>query len=110
MEGNFTITYGFSIVPAPRAEIFQLVPASFTLQLKKGNLDIGLNKNRRLLNTEKLIFKTENLDVLNDQGGMHVLVTVEPEGVVAMPNVEEREFIFNIGNLGSYNLSDHQFI
>ncbi|KAH9727580.1 protein FAR1-RELATED SEQUENCE [Citrus sinensis] len=86
------------------------VPASFTLQLKKGNLDIGLNKNRRLLNTEKLIFKTENLDVLNDQGGMHVLVTVEPEGVVAMPNVEEREFIFNIGNLGSYNLSDHQFI
>lgn len=30
---------------------------------------------------------------------MHVLVTVEPEGVVAMPNVEEREFIiFNIGN------------
>lgn len=38
---------------------------------------------------------------------MHVLVTVEPEGVVAMPNVEEREFIFNIGNLGSYNLSDH---
>ncbi|KAH9727581.1 protein FAR1-RELATED SEQUENCE [Citrus sinensis] len=96
MEGNFTITYGFSIVPAPRAEIFQLVPASFTLQLKKGNLDIGLNKNRRLLNTEKLIFKTENLDVLNDQGGMHVLVTVEPEGVVAMPNVEEREFIFNI--------------
>ncbi|KAL9431765.1 hypothetical protein AB3S75_026876 [Citrus x aurantiifolia] len=73
------------------------VPASFTLQLKKGNLDIGLNQNRRLLNTEKLIFKTENLDVLNDQGGMHVLVTVEPEGVVAMPNVEEREFIiFNI--------------
>lgn len=43
------------------------VPASFTLQLKKGNLDIGLNQNRRLLNTEKLIFKTENLDVLNDQ-------------------------------------------
>lgn len=72
---------------------------------------MGLNQNRRLLNTEKLIFKTENLDVLNDQGGMYVLVTVEPEGVVAMPNVQEREFIiFNIGNLGSYILSDHQFI
>lgn len=29
---------------------------------------------------------------------MYVLVTVEPEGVVAIPNVKEREsIIFNIG-------------
>lgn len=42
---------------------------------------------------------------------MYVLVTVEPEGVVAMPNVQEREFIiFNIGNLGLYIHSDNQFI
>ncbi|MBA0578092.1 hypothetical protein Gorai_020393 [Gossypium raimondii] len=31
------------------------------------------------------------------QGGLHVLVTVEPEGFVAIPNTKEREFIiFNI--------------
>ncbi|KAK0607306.1 hypothetical protein LWI29_012919 [Acer saccharum] len=73
------------------------IPASFSLQLKKGNLEVGLNQNRRLLNTEKLIFKTDSLDVLNDQDGMHVLVTVEPEGIVAIPHVQEREFIiFNI--------------
>ncbi|KAK3220554.1 hypothetical protein Dsin_014524 [Dipteronia sinensis] len=73
------------------------IPASFSLQLKKGNFELGLNRNRRLLNTEKLIFKTDSLDVLNDQGGMYVLVTVEPEGIVAIPHVQEREFIiFNI--------------
>ncbi|KAJ4723492.1 Caveolin-1 [Melia azedarach] len=75
------------------------IPAAFSLQLKKGkdNLDLELNQNRRLLNTEKLIFKTDNLDVLNNQGGMYVLVTVEPEGIVAIPHVQEREFIiFNI--------------
>lgn len=33
------------------------------------------------------------------QGEMSVLVSVEPEGVVAIPNVQEREhIIFNIGN------------
>ncbi|KAB2072574.1 hypothetical protein ERO13_A07G022184v2 [Gossypium hirsutum] len=73
------------------------IPASFSLQLKKGDLESGLNRNRRLLNTEKLIFKTDNLDSINDQGGLHILVTVEPEGFVAIPNTKEREFIiFNI--------------
>ncbi|GLT57211.1 hypothetical protein SLA2020_301990 [Shorea laevis] len=73
------------------------IPSSFSLQLKKGNADPGPLMNRRLLNTEKLIFKTDNLDITNDQGGLYVLVTVEPEGVVAIPNVKEREFvIFNI--------------
>ncbi|KAL5784055.1 hypothetical protein ACOSQ2_006447 [Xanthoceras sorbifolium] len=73
------------------------IPASFSLQLKKDNLELGLTRNRRLLNTEKLIFKTGNLGGLNDQGGMYVLVTVEPEGIVAKPHVPEREFIiFNI--------------
>ncbi|MBA0578091.1 hypothetical protein Gohar_014536, partial [Gossypium harknessii] len=43
------------------------IPASFSLQLKKGDLESGLNRNRRLLNTEKLIFKTDNLDSINDQ-------------------------------------------
>ncbi|XP_062023855.1 uncharacterized protein LOC133740040 [Rosa rugosa] len=68
------------------------IPASFSIQLKRGDLELPLNGNRRLLNTEKLIFKSEN-----DQGGMYVLVSVEPEGVVAIPNVQEREYIiFNI--------------
>ncbi|KAM5565602.1 hypothetical protein ABKV19_019557 [Rosa sericea] len=72
------------------------IPASFSIQLKRGDLELPLNGNRRLLNTEKLIFKSEN-DGSNDQGGTYVLVTVEPEGVVAIPNVQEREYIiFNI--------------
>ncbi|OMO86638.1 hypothetical protein COLO4_21009 [Corchorus olitorius] len=73
------------------------IPASFSLQLKKGNSDSGLNRNRRLLNTEKLIFKTDSLDTIDDQGGLFVLVNVEPEGFVAMSNAKEREsIIFNI--------------
>ncbi|XP_048436252.1 uncharacterized protein LOC103951769 isoform X3 [Pyrus x bretschneideri] len=72
------------------------IPASFSLQLKKGDLESALTGNRRLLNTEKLIFKTESLRS-DDQGDMSVLVSVEPEGVVAIPNVQEREhIIFNI--------------
>lgn len=32
------------------------------------------------------------------QGGIYVLVAVEPEGIVAIPHVDERQFIiFNIG-------------
>ncbi|XVE97622.1 hypothetical protein REPUB_Repub03eG0034700 [Reevesia pubescens] len=73
------------------------IPASFSLQLKKGNSDSGLNMNRRLLNSEKLIFKADSLDMINDQGGLYVLVTAEPEDFVAIPNTKEREFIiFNI--------------
>lgn len=41
-----------------------------------------------------------SVTILTAQGGMYVLVTVEPEGVVAIPNVQEREhIIFNIGNV-----------
>ncbi|EOY29831.1 Uncharacterized protein TCM_037238 isoform 2 [Theobroma cacao] len=47
------------------------IPASFSLQLKKGNSDSGLKRNRRLLNTEKLIFKTDSLDMINDQFAMN---------------------------------------
>ncbi|KAJ6361564.1 hypothetical protein OIU78_002067 [Salix suchowensis] len=73
------------------------IPASFTIQLKKDDSDPGMNRVvRRLLNTEKLIFKS---DVILDsnQSKLCVLVRVEPEGVVAIPNVEERKDItFNI--------------
>lgn len=90
------------------------------------------SKNRRLLNTEKIIFKAEssspvsvecrsaielNLSVacgilmaflssvrqqlyVIDLFQVYVLVTVEPEGVVAKPNVPERELaLFNIGTV-----------
>ncbi|KAM7260058.1 hypothetical protein ACFE04_015799 [Oxalis oulophora] len=73
------------------------IPASFSLELKKGKFLLGRNSNRRLLNTEKLIFKTDTDEELISQGGLYVLVTVEPEGVVAIPHTQEREFItFNI--------------
>ncbi|XP_047322686.1 uncharacterized protein LOC124926496 [Impatiens glandulifera] len=73
------------------------IPSRFSLQLKKGNSELGLNHKRKLLNTEKLIFKTDNIDLLNNQEEIYVLVIVEPEGVVAMTHVSERkEVIFNI--------------
>ncbi|KAM7459335.1 hypothetical protein LguiA_036329 [Lonicera macranthoides] len=73
------------------------IPASFSIQLKRGNSDLELNRIRKLLNTEKLIFRTDGEDLLNDQSGMHVLVSVEPEGVVAIPHGQERKHvIFNI--------------
>ncbi|XP_048437011.1 uncharacterized protein LOC103957883 isoform X1 [Pyrus x bretschneideri] len=43
------------------------IPASFSLQLKKGDLELALTGNRRLLDTEKLIFKTKSLGS-DDQG------------------------------------------
>ncbi|XP_058740559.1 uncharacterized protein LOC131612824 isoform X2 [Vicia villosa] len=69
------------------------IPASFSLQLKRNKSDVVLNNSRRLLNTEKLIFKTHS-----DQDEAHlVLVTVEPEGFPAKQHVPERKFIiFNI--------------
>ncbi|XP_056166630.1 uncharacterized protein LOC115674433 [Syzygium oleosum] len=73
------------------------IPACFSLQLTWGDSDSAMNLNRKLLNTEKIIFKTESLELIQNQGGMHVLVTVEPEGVVAIRDVKEREsIIYNI--------------
>ncbi|XP_059640433.1 uncharacterized protein LOC132282699 isoform X2 [Cornus florida] len=74
------------------------IPSSFSLQLRRGNSDSGLKQRRKLLNTEKLIFKSDSMDLLRDQDGTYVLVTVEPEGFVAMPHVQEQKYvIFNIG-------------
>lgn len=73
------------------------IPASFFLQLKSNARDLWLNKNRRLLNTEKLIFKYETNKWDSGHNDMYVLVTVEPAGVVAKPGVKESEFVlFNI--------------
>ncbi|KAJ4952997.1 hypothetical protein NE237_029829 [Protea cynaroides] len=73
------------------------IPTSFSIQLKRGKSEHEFNWNRRLLNTEKLIFKADSLDLNSDKAGMYVLVTVEPSGIVALPHVQERQFvIFNI--------------
>lgn len=70
------------------------IPASFSLQLNKGNSDLLLKPQRKLLNTEKLIFKN---DLQNNESGTNVMLTVEPEGVVAIPHGKEREMvIYNI--------------
>ncbi|KAL6524042.1 hypothetical protein OROMI_031137 [Orobanche minor] len=72
------------------------IPASFSLRLSRGTSDLGLNHGRKLLNTEKLIFKTDGMSLI-EQGGMYVVVNVKPEGVVALPGKQEREYImFNI--------------
>ncbi|XP_026419232.1 uncharacterized protein LOC113315139 [Papaver somniferum] len=73
------------------------IPASFSIQLIRDKSDIGHNWNRRLLNTEKLIFKTDSNDIPNHQVRLNVVVSVEPAGVVAIPGVKERELVlFNI--------------
>ncbi|KAF8388101.1 hypothetical protein HHK36_026767 [Tetracentron sinense] len=77
------------------------IPASFSIRLKRGKAESGLNWKRRLLNTEKMIFKADSVDLLSHQssgqGGTYVLVIVEPAGVVAMSHGHERQFvIFNI--------------
>nr|XP_043623061.1 uncharacterized protein LOC122594816 [Erigeron canadensis] len=75
------------------------IPASFYLQLKKeDDLNVVMNHRRKLLNTEKLIFKNDDADLSNElKNGTYVLLTVEPEGVVAIPNGKEREMvIYNI--------------
>ncbi|XP_038698747.1 uncharacterized protein LOC119996253, partial [Tripterygium wilfordii] len=73
------------------------IPARFSIELKNDITELGRNRNRRLLNTEKLIFKTDGVTVLNNQDKVYVLVTVEPEGFVAIPHVPERKFIiYNI--------------
>ncbi|KHN43303.1 hypothetical protein glysoja_001886 [Glycine soja] len=75
------------------------IPASFSIQLKRNKSDVVLNNNRRLLNTEKLIFKTNS----NQDEFLLVLVTVEPEGFPAKLHVAERQFIiFNIGTNSFY--------
>ncbi|KAK1260308.1 hypothetical protein QJS04_geneDACA023031 [Acorus gramineus] len=80
------------------------IPSSFSIQLKSDLSDFGLNKNRRLLNTEKLIFKVENHNWTSGDSKLYVLVTVEPEGIVGkfFPGklqVQERKLaIFNIGS------------
>ncbi|RLN25284.1 hypothetical protein C2845_PM07G03220 [Panicum miliaceum] len=68
------------------------IPSSFSIQLVDDPEDADWSsKNRRLLNTEKIIFKAEG------SSPVYVLVTVEPEGVLAKPNVPERELaLFNI--------------
>jgi hypothetical protein len=68
------------------------IPSSFSIRLVDDADDADWSsKNRRLLNTEKIIFKAEG------SNPVYVLVTVEPEGVVAKPNVPERELtLFNI--------------
>ncbi|KAL5726578.1 hypothetical protein ACHQM5_009611 [Ranunculus cassubicifolius] len=68
------------------------IPSSFSIQLMRDKSEIGLNLKRKLLNTEKLIFKADE-----SIKPMYVLVSVEPEGVVAVPGASEREFaMFNI--------------
>ncbi|CAN6873976.1 unnamed protein product [Brassica oleracea] len=76
------------------------IPALFSLQLSRdGEVGLKLNQMRRLLNTEKLIFKSESFE---NKEGLYVLVTVEPEGIVAIPNFKERSFIiYNIGKFFS---------
>ncbi|CAM8898782.1 unnamed protein product [Rhodiola kirilowii] len=70
------------------------IPASFSLRLIRDASDFGLPRLRKLLNTEKLIFQNDNS---TNEGPLHALVTVMPEGVVAIPNAKEQEFIiFNI--------------
>nr|GEZ15364.1 uncharacterized protein [Tanacetum cinerariifolium] len=74
------------------------IPASFSLQLNKGDLNLPLKQLRKLLNTEKLIFKNDDAELENIKSGTYVMLTMEPEGVLAVSNGKERKMvIYNIG-------------
>ncbi|XP_031737616.1 uncharacterized protein LOC101222383 isoform X2 [Cucumis sativus] len=75
----------------------QQIPASFSLELKRDLTSPVEKQSRKLLDTEKLIFKTEGMKLKGDQVDAHVLVTVKSEGVVAIPSVREMEsIVYNI--------------
>ncbi|KMZ59309.1 hypothetical protein ZOSMA_69G00050 [Zostera marina] len=73
------------------------IPAAFTIQLRKGSSGFSLGKDRKLLNTEKLIFKASFDESGPDSHEHYVLVTAKASGVVAKPGVKDREAVlFNI--------------
>ncbi|GAA0150267.1 hypothetical protein LIER_09245 [Lithospermum erythrorhizon] len=88
------ITKGVTTISTtwPKVTFLVSIPTSFNIELKKSILEFNNRFGRKLLNTENLIFKTEDLE-----GGWFVVVYVEPEGVVAIREAKEREnVIFNI--------------
>ncbi|KAH0464528.1 hypothetical protein IEQ34_007314 [Dendrobium chrysotoxum] len=73
------------------------IPASFFLDLKKNLAELQIRTSRRLLNTEKLIFKFDSKKLSSGENEAFVLVTVEPAGIVAKPNVQKNKLVlFNI--------------
>ncbi|KAM0952094.1 hypothetical protein DsansV1_C03g0032771 [Dioscorea sansibarensis] len=73
------------------------IPASFDIRLEKDVLETWLGRNRRLLNTEKMIFRADKSKELPGIGGMYALVTVEAAGVLAKPGLPDRELVvYNI--------------
>ncbi|KAK9149398.1 hypothetical protein Scep_008155 [Stephania cephalantha] len=88
------------------------IPASFSVQLKRGESLMGLYQTRRLLNTEKLIFMADGDQLSESSGGLYVVVSVEPAGFVAFPNVQERQdVIYNIvsDELPLYGITHNAF-
>ncbi|KAL5137315.1 hypothetical protein HKD37_10G027696 [Glycine soja] len=60
------------------------IPASFSIQLKRNKSDVVLNNNRRLLNTEKLIFKTNSNQASNTQNLSELSLNGPVEQVYAL--------------------------
>ncbi|XP_020521237.1 uncharacterized protein LOC18431564 isoform X1 [Amborella trichopoda] len=74
------------------------IPSSFSMELRRDKKKQSLKNGRKLLNTEKLIFEAGS-HVLEIPGEtkIFVLVSIQPEGIVAKPNAQERQFaMFNI--------------
>ncbi|ERN03424.1 hypothetical protein AMTR_s00003p00261600 [Amborella trichopoda] len=70
----------------------------FSMELRRDKKKQSLKNGRKLLNTEKLIFEAGS-HVLEIPGEtkIFVLVSIQPEGIVAKPNAQERQFaMFNI--------------
>ncbi|KAI5075424.1 hypothetical protein GOP47_0009500 [Adiantum capillus-veneris] len=75
------------------------IPSTFIIELLKATPFQATRGGRRLLNTEKLMFRADESQGQVYDGILtaHVLVTVEPAGVVAIPHTKDHEFvIFNI--------------
>ncbi|KAH7283306.1 hypothetical protein KP509_34G000300 [Ceratopteris richardii] len=76
------------------------IPASFTIKLLRSSPLQAVHGGRRLLNTEKLMFRADESKDAELYDGVllaRVMVAVEPAGVIALPHTKNHEFaIFNI--------------
>ncbi|XP_057869675.2 uncharacterized protein LOC131076482 isoform X1 [Cryptomeria japonica] len=74
------------------------IPARFSIAIVQDDSAKIFNLGRRLLNTEKLIFKADNIvPEVSGYDRVFAFVSVEPAGVVAKSHLREQQFvIFNI--------------
>eukprot|EP01095_Lingulamoeba_sp_RSL-Kostka_P000348 TRINITY_DN10539_c0_g1_i1.p1 TRINITY_DN10539_c0_g1~~TRINITY_DN10539_c0_g1_i1.p1 ORF type:complete len:189 (-),score=6.85 TRINITY_DN10539_c0_g1_i1:32-598(-) len=73
-------------------------PTLFSIEWihENDNKDLDLSKTRKLLNTEKLMFQTDESGLINGNQKSWVKITAENEGLTNIPNADTRTITYNI--------------